>query len=303
MTTEPRRSMDDYGPQDMAIPEWRLLQKVGSDWAKQLGGVPGQFFNKLTDELASELNIVVVDILTGRAKWGAEISDAGPICASDNVKSSVSIEGKDCLACPDRLDTPWAVKATERRVKCCINYTILGIDLDHDYLPIVIRAHGTSALAVRQLITQLKMNKALRGEYFRAEINIKCQEKTTPYGTTFVIHPKITNLITDEAKAKELQTESNRLLGDPIPLPEGRPDDEAEPEPLGYTSTGVPFYSEEQKKLLTTSTEAPPKPKEKPVETKATPPPPAPTPGKETKPIEEKKEKETGKEKPLDLEF
>lgn len=307
MTTEqPRRSMDTYGPEDMAIPEWRLLQKVGSDWAKQLGGKPGQFFNKITDEIVDELNIVVVDILIGRAKWGTEISDAGPACASNDAKGNVNIYGEDCLACPDRLDAPWSVEATERRTKCCINYTILGIDLDHDYLPVIIRAHGTSALASRQLITQLKMNKALRGEYFRAIVNIKCQEKTTPYGITYVIHPKITSLVTDESKAKELQAESNRLLGAPIPLPEGRPDEEATPEPLGYTPTGTPFYSEEEKQQLLA-----PGAKEKAVKT--------PVPALDAERImkqggeesalmpdgikSEEEKKEGTEEKPLDLKF
>ena len=302
-TPDPKRSMDDYGPRDMAIPEWRLLQKVGSDWAKQLGGKPGQFFNKITDEITDELNIVVVDILTGRAKWGAEISDAGPACASNDAKGNVSIYGVDCSNCPDRLDAPWSVEATERRIKCCINYTILGIDLDHDYLPVIIRAHGTSALASRQLITQLKMNRALKGEYFRAIVNIKCQGKTTPYGTTYVIHPKITSLITDESKAKELRAESNRLLGAPIPLPEGRPDDEAEPEPLGYTSTGTPFYSEEEKQgLMAPPTKNPPKPKAETTEPEAA----AVTPPasvEEIKSAKEEKKGEAEKDEPLDLTF
>lgn len=226
MSEQPRRSLDEYGPGEMAIPEWRLLQKVGGDWAKGLGGKPGQFFNKVTDELADELNIVVVDIRTGRAKWGSEISDAGPVCASMDAKTNLSIYGDDCLQCPDRVDVPWSLDAAERRTKCCLNYSILGIDLDHDLMPIMLRAHGTSALASRMLITQLKMNRALRGEYYRALVNIKCQEKSTPFGTTYVIHPKIVQLITDESKAEELKIESNRLLGAPIPLPEGRPDEE-----------------------------------------------------------------------------
>ncbi len=253
---EPRRSLDDYGPEEMAIPEWRLLQKVGGDWAKGLGGTPGQFFNKITDELADELNIVVVDILTGRAKWGVEISDAGPVCASMSARENQSIYGDDCLKCPDRADAPWALDATERRQKCCLNYTILGIDLDHGYLPVILRAHGTSALASRQLITQLKMNRALHGEYFRAVVNIKCQEKNTPFGTTYVIHPKITELITDENKAKELKAESLRLLGAPLALPEGRPDD-LETTPLGFTPEGTPFYSEEEREKLMAPAEAP----------------------------------------------
>lgn len=286
---EPRRSLDEYGPQEMAIPEWRLLQKVGGNWAKGLGGKPGQFFNKITDALADELNIVVVDILTGRAKWSSEISDAGPVCASMDAKTNLSIYSNDCLQCPDRADAPWSLDATERRTKCCLNYTILGIDLDHDYMPIMIRAHGTSALASRQLITQLKMNRALRGEYYRALVNIKCQEKSTPFGTTYAIHPKIVQLITDESKAEELKIESNRLLGAPIPLPEGRPEEE-EATPLGFTPTGTPFYTEEEKKQLLAQTTAPQAETAPPVTRKPEP------------PKEEEKRKPSKKE-PLDLDF
>ncbi len=257
MVDEPRRSLDEYGPGEMAIPEWRLLQKVGGDWAKALGGKEGQFFNKITDELADELNIVVVDILMGRAKWGTEISDAGPVCASMDAKNNLSIYGDDCLQCPDRADAPWALDAAERRAKCCLNYSILGIDLDHDLMPIMLRAHGTSALAMRQLITQLKMNRALRGEYYRALVNIKCQEKNTPFGTTYVIHPKIVQLIEDASKVEELRIESNRLLGAPIALPEARPEEEAGHEPLGYTPTGTPFYSEEERARLMAQIPAP----------------------------------------------
>jgi len=297
--------MDGYGPEDMAIPEWRLIQNMGGEWAKTLGGVPGQFFNKLTDEVADELNLIVVDILIGRTKWGREISDAGPLCASNDAKGGFSIYGEVCANCPDRLDAPWSVDATERRTKCCTNYTILGIDLDHDNLPVILRAHGTSALACRQLITQLKMNKTLKGEYHRAIVNVKRQEKTTPYGPTFTLHPKVVELITDATRAGELKAESIRLLGTPIPLPEGRPDEEPTPEPLGYTPEGVPFYSEEEGvKLMEPAATDPTATKEPPaVATAPTgakqPPAKAAPPAKE-----EKKEKPPVPEcEPLDLNF
>ncbi|GAI97300.1 unnamed protein product, partial [marine sediment metagenome] len=241
---EAPRQMDGYGPEDMAIPTWNLLQKTGGDWAKSLGGKPGQFHNTGNDEIAGELNIIVVDILMGRARWGEEISDAGPVCASLDAKSNLSMNDDDCSQCPYRLDTPWSTDAPERRTKCCLNYTILGIDLN-DYMPCLIRAHGISALPVRQLISQLRLNRRLKGEYFRAAINIKSQQKNTKYGTAYALHPKIVELITDEDKANELKAESHRLLGAPIPLPEGRP--EEEPEPLGFTPDGTPFYSEEEK--------------------------------------------------------
>ncbi len=52
MTEEPQRSLDGYGPQEMAIPEYRLLQKTGGDWAKSLGGEPGQFFNTIKNSFS-----------------------------------------------------------------------------------------------------------------------------------------------------------------------------------------------------------------------------------------------------------
>ena len=296
--TEPRRKMDEYGPEEMAIPEWKLVQKVGGDWAKRVGATPGQFYNTITEEIADDLNVVVVDIRMGRAKWGAEISDAGPVCACLDARENTSIYGDDCTQCPDRADAPWTLDAAERRTKCCLNYTLLGIDLDHDYLPVIVRAHGISALPIRQLITQLKMNRALRGEYYRAIVNVKTQDKNTRYGTAYALHPKVTEYITDKAKAEELKVESNRLLGAPIPLPEARPEDEGEP--LGFAPDGTPFYSEEERERLLAQapapTEVPPTP---PAEE---PPPPSP-PAAKTEPKEEKKETKTTEKAPLDLDF
>ena len=157
------------------------------------------------------------------------------------------------------MDTPWAVDAIERRKMCCLNYTILGITLN-DYMPCIIRAHGISALPVRQLISQLRLNRSLKGEYFRAAINIKSQEKKGRAGTAYALHPKIVGFITDETKTIELKAGSDRLLSTSIPLPEGRP--EEEPLPLGFTPEGIPIYSEAERDRLMAQTpalaEAPP---------------------------------------------
>ena len=300
MSEQPQRRMDGYGPEDMAVPTWVLLQKTGGDWAKSLGGKPGQFHNTGSDEILDELNIIVVDILMGRARWSAEISDAGPLCASMDAKSNLSVEGDDCTKCEFRLETPWSSDATERRKMCCLNYTILGIT-PNDHMPCIIRAHGISALPVRQLISQLRLNRQLKNEYFRAIINIKSQEKTSKYGTAYALHPKIVELITDETKAEELQIESNRLLGTPIALPEARPEEDTGPEPLGYTPTGTPFYSEEERDRLMTKEAAPVElspPKAQAAEVPAKTPPAA----EETRPKKEET-KEPTEGKPLDLEF
>ena len=292
MPEEIRRRLDEYGPSEMQIPEWRLLQKVGGDYAKGLGAQPGQFYNTSNDEIADELNIVVVDILIGRARWGDEIASVGPICASMDALTNRSIHDDDCTTCEFRLDTPWSADIAERRKRCCLNYTILGIDLDHDYLPVLIRAHGISALPARQLITQLKTNRALRGEIHRAMVNIKSVAKNTPYGTAYAIHPRITNLITDKTKAEELKIESKRLLGAPIPLPEGRP--EGEQEPVAYTPEGKPIHSDKEKEKLVAETA---------ISLNTPAPPNAPTrPTTAAKEAEPEKKKESNK-KDLDLDF
>lgn len=245
MVQEPRRTLDTYGPEEMAIPEWRAVQKVGADWAREQGAQEGQFYNTLTGDISDELNIIVVDILSGRSRWGAEITSSGPLCFSQDARGDKSADGQDCSKCEFRLDTPWSMDATERRKMCCLNYIILGIDLDHDNMPIIIRTHGVSALPARQLITQLRMNRSLKGEYHRAVVNIKTQEKDTPYGKTYIMRPKLVRLITDEIEAEELKVESQRLLGTPIPLPEARREEEIEP--LGFTPKGTPFFSEEDR--------------------------------------------------------
>ena len=160
----------------------------------------------------------------------------------------------------------------------------------------LIRAHGISALPTRQLLTQLKLNKALWGEYYRAIVNIKTQEKTTRYGTAYALHPKITEFITEETKARKLQEESNRLLGAPIALPEGRPEEELEP--VAYTPERKPICSEEEKETLMAQAVTPP------AETPANPPAPtvpAAASGAGTEPVKEGRKEPT--EKKLDLDF
>ena len=76
-------------------------------------------------------------------------------------------------------------------------------------------------------------------------VNIKSHEKTGKYGTAYALHPTIVELLTDVKQIGELKAESNRLLGTPIPLMEERPAEE--PEPLGFTPEGIPFYSEAER--------------------------------------------------------
>ncbi len=293
MVNEPRRKLDEYGPEDMAIPEVKLVQNVGMEYAKSIGAQPGQFFCPQTDEIKDELKIIVVDIQMTRTYWGREeIEDSPPDCASLDAKSMLAMDGRDCSTCPHKCDTPWLLKPTERRQKCNLSYNILGIK-EENFLPVIIRAGGISALPIRQLITQIKLNRSLKGDIHRAIISISATKKKTSAGEAFALHPRIVELITDEAKAKELKTESNRLLGAPIPLPEGRPEDE----PIAFTPEGQPIYTEEEKQRVLAQAATPPPTST----TSATPPPVANTVAKETEPKKEEGKEPTKKE--LDLDF
>ena len=231
MADEIRPRLDSYGMEDMQLPEVRLIQRTGGDWAKEQGGKAGQFYNTITDEITDELEVVVVDIMSGRTRWGEDISSQGPECSSNDAKSMKSLNGDDCSTCQYRLDTPWAVDPAERRKHCNLNYTILAVTLA-DMTPVVIRAHGVSAKPVKELITQLRLNTALRGEYYKAVISVKSQEKQTAYGTVYALHPRLVRLVADESKEKELKLQSQSLLGAPVLLPEGRPEEDFEvPEP------------------------------------------------------------------------
>jgi len=235
MAEKPR--LDTYGTQDMQLPEIRLIQRIGGDYAKELGAKPGQFFNTITEEIIDELEVVVVDILSGRVRWGEDIVSMAPLCFSLDADSMRSVNGDDCSTCPYRLDTPWTVEPGERRKRCNKNYTILAINLS-DQTPLVIRCHGVSAKPARELITQLRLNRALHGEYYRAIVKFRSQERQTPFGSVFAIKPKITGLIADEERAKELKLQSQQLLGAPIELPEGRPEDEIAELPVATEAAG-----------------------------------------------------------------
>jgi hypothetical protein len=235
--------MDTYGHDEMAVPQWKLVQSVGADYAKSLGAKPGDFYCTSTEEIAKELEIVVVDIRKQRTFWGrTDIDEAPPECSS--LDGITSLDGKECASCEHRCDTPWSVDSTKRRELCTMNYNILAINTA-DSMPCLIRAGGINALPTRQLLTLLRFNKNLKGEYHRALIAVTSAKKKTPAGEAYTLHFKIKGLA-PEAQANELKEESLQLLGVPLALPEP----EEEEEPLGYTPEGKPVYTEEEKRQV-----------------------------------------------------
>lgn len=241
MTQPPQRRMDEFDNEDMAIPEIKLVQNVGGDEARAAGAEPGDIYLSLTNEIFKEgLDIIVVDMQKTRTYWGrTDISDEPPTCASLDADSELNMDGESCKDCEHRCDTPWLIDAAERRTKCLLNYNILAVKLDTQ-IPVLIRTSGISTKAVRELISQLRLNKALRNpeektivDYHRAIVNVSSQKKKTASGDAFAFIFRAKNLVQEKEQATELLQLSSQLLGTFIALPEGRvePEPEATPEP------------------------------------------------------------------------
>ena len=208
--TQPK--IQSYGPQDMVFPEYRLLQNTGGKEAKQAGGKPGQFYHTLRGDFATEITCSVVDIIKVRTRWGSDILDQPPECASADADSMVSLDGQDCSQCEYRCDNPWAVPSLRRRELCTIGYVLQGIDLDHDYQPFIIRAHGVSAMAMRELISSLRFNRQLGGEPWRGVIRLTTVEKPTSRGGVYAIKARPVGLVNEE-QVKELTSLVPQLIG------------------------------------------------------------------------------------------
>ncbi len=130
-----------------------------------------------------------------------------------------------------RCDTRWLIPAAERRNLCLVNYNVLAIDARNN-IPIMIRASGISTQAVKEIMTALRLNKQLRGEYHRALIHVASVSKNTASGEAFAMTLRMTGLIADEAQVEEFRGQSLQLLGttiEALPLGERAALPEAEP--------------------------------------------------------------------------
>ena len=225
--TQEKWGGDGLSPEDMAIPEIKLVQNVGGDTAKEAGALPGDFYCSLTDETfkgEEGFSMVIVAMQKNRTYWGRDdIGEEPPICASMNAASMKSMDGEDCSVCPHRNETPWLLSPTERRTKCLINYNVLGINLDND-LPILIRTTGISAQAAKELYTQLSLNRQLAGSWYKAKAHVTSVKKKSSAGDAFAIRFGKLELL--QGDVKELEIRSKQLLGTPIALPLGREEPE-----------------------------------------------------------------------------
>ena len=231
MTT---RNMDSFGQDELAIPEVKLIQNVGGEYAKeQLNAKPGQLYLTSSEEVVDEMEIVVVDMVKTRTFWGrSEIDEDPPECSSlNNIES---MDGKQCADCDLRCDTPWLLSMDERRKKCLANFNLLAINFADD-MPLIIRASGISTQAVRQLLTTLRMNRQLKGQYHRAVVGVASAKKKSASGDAFAFRFTLKRYIDDKDRAQELLLESEQLLGAGQLLLEAA--EQAEPEQLAAPVT------------------------------------------------------------------
>lgn len=263
---------DDLGPEDMAIPEIKLIQNVGGALAKQSGAVPGDFYCSLTDEILKGFDLVVVKIHKNRTYWGrTEILDEPPECASLDARSMLSINGDNCSDCELRSETPGMLTAEERRKKCLVNYNIIGIKLP-EQIPVLIRSSGISAQSAKDLYTQFYLNKQLKGAWYKAKTYVTSVPKKSSAGDAFAMRFSKLELLPAE-QLPSVQTLSRQLLGTQVALPEGREEIEAEPEitPEAKRKLLEEGYKLEPESLTGTKPEAKTKPVAKELPTKTPP--------------------------------
>lgn len=266
MTQDKKWGGDGLNPDDMAIPEIKLIQNVGGGLAKDAGAKPGQFYCSLTDETLDGFDMVVVAMQKNRTYWGrSEIEDEPPECASMNANSMTNINGGDCKNCPYRNEAPWLLPADKRRTMCLVNYNILGINLNND-LPVLVRTTGISAQAAKELYTQISLNKHLASGWFKAKVHVSSVPKKSSAGDAFAIKFGKLELLQDTMQVKELEIRSLQLLGTPIALPNMRDEPEQIPEQIPEK---LPATQEVKTQLPATPAKA-----EKPSEQKEKEPPP-----------------------------
>lgn len=207
------RNMDQFGSEDMSLPELKLAQPTGE---KPEGCNPGNFFVSISDDIYEDgLNIIIADIKKSRTYWGrTELDNEPPECSSEDM---ISGQLGPCAECQFRCDSPWLIDATARRMMCLMHYTLMVINYDTK-MPMVLRASGISTASVKEIFTLLRINKQLHGEYERAIIKLVSEKKKTAQGEAYQMRFKLISIVQDANEAAELRQLAAQLLGADLTL-------------------------------------------------------------------------------------
>ncbi len=166
-TSEPIRTMmSSLGLDDMNIPELKINQATGGDYAKEsLNAKLGQMYVSTTGDVLDQVDLQILMVQRNQTFWGRnDITDEPPICAS--LDGVMSLDGQECKACVHFRERA-SLDKEERRKECQRGYVVMA--LDENQMPYVIRLMGISADAGRDLNAMLYFNKPLkvnRGGFF-----------------------------------------------------------------------------------------------------------------------------------------
>lgn len=176
-------------PSDLVLPAYDLVQRTSSQVVH--GAKPGQFYHSLRNNTVDEVKAIVLDIRAVRTRWGRdEISSEPPLCSSDEAAAMKAVDGSDCSKCEWRCDAPWEKTPEERRGLCLKGYTLIGLDLENDLEPFLLRTSGLSALPIRELASGI-MFRQRRQRTGIAKVLFKAISKESKYGPVFVIQPEV----------------------------------------------------------------------------------------------------------------
>ena len=230
------RQSDNISNNEVLPPEIKIIQ--GTTANPPQGSKPGQFMNTITNETFDDFEFIYVDRTITRTYWGREtIEDEPPQCWSPDANSNQSADGKDCLKCPYRLDNAASVTAAQRRSRCVIHFTLLGMRLPN-WEPFMMRINGISTGEFMRLLSFFKYNPALRNketgkpDYHSVKVPAKTVSSTTPSGTAYAL--KFGQIVPLDDKTTEFSlVMSAEMLGqgNALMLPEeGTPDNSGQVE-------------------------------------------------------------------------
>ena len=224
--------MSSLGMEDMNIPELKLVQGVGGDYAKASGAKLGQFFVSTTNDIYDKLDVQVLHVAKQRTFWGrTDITDDPPICSSTD--GITSLEGQPCKQCQHYRERA-SMDKDERRKECQLSYMVLALDINQ--MPLIIRLSGISADAGRDLNAMLYFNKGLRSDRGGYFFRISSFEKKSAAGTAYAF--KFT-LQKEEFPDETMKLEYKRVAQDMRLLAVPTPDQRIAPAPMGVQITPV----------------------------------------------------------------
>ncbi|MDD5229690.1 MAG: hypothetical protein PHC43_00015 [Candidatus Marinimicrobia bacterium] len=175
--------MASLGMEDMNIPELKINQATGGDYAKEnLNAKLGQMYVSTTGDVHDKINVQVLMVQKNQTFWGRDdITDEPPICSS--LDGIMSVDGQICKECQHYRARP-SLDKDERRKECQAGYVVLA--LDENQMPLVIRLMGISADSGRDLNAMLYFNKGLRNNRGSFYFQITTLKKKTASGEAWM---------------------------------------------------------------------------------------------------------------------